>query len=569
LYAILGALDSEPRMTTATDGSDLRTRVEGAVRRGPAPDPGPPPSGTRARDPVSPVSPPSDREPPPSDEDQSDLSSFASLPSLESLLREEQTELRPGAWLDRYEILCPVARGGMGNVWIARMRGKYGFERLVALKTILADRSQEPRVKRMFLDEARIASHVDHVNVARILDLGEQSGLLYLTMEWVEGDSLSRLQRVVQGKGGEISPGVALRVVADACSGIHAVHDLRDHDGADLGVVHRDVSPQNILLGVDGVAKVIDFGIAKARHRLSGETSDGVLKGKLLYMAPEQAVGRETDRRADVYSLGAVLYTLLAGKPPYQGTNDAATFGFLTSGLPPQKLPSHIPAAVAEVVLKALAPLEKRYATAAALRLAIERAMLVSSLSTEREEVCAYLKAHLGARIAARKGLIERAIAVSKANEKRLERRGSDGPPPWETRHAPPAIAPVSRPAWRRWLLRGAAPAAVLIGGVLSTMIVGRARMAAVVPSDVSSESAHAASAANPISDRSAPEGAGPEQSAPAPAPTVYAPAPASSSGPPKRRVPPGPRRATSSECSPPYVLDPSGVRRYKRACFR
>jgi eukaryotic-like serine/threonine-protein kinase len=553
-------------MTTATDRSDLRTMVEGAVRRAPVPDQVPPPSGTRARNSVSP---PSDGDSPPSDEDQSDVSSFASLPSLESLLREEQTELRPGAWLDRYEILCPVARGGMGNVWIARMRGKYGFEKLVALKTILADRSQEPRVKRMFLDEARIASHVDHVNVARILDLGEQSGLLYLTMEWVEGDSLSRLQRVVQGKGGEVSPGVALRVVADACSGIHAVHDLRDHDGADLGVVHRDVSPQNILLGVDGVAKVIDFGIAKARHRLSGETSEGVLKGKLLYMAPEQAVGGEIDRRADVYSLGAVLYTLLAGKPPYQGTNDAATFGFLTCGLPPQKLPSRIPAPVAEVVLKALAPLGKRYATAAALRLAIEEAMLASSLSTEHEEVSAYLKTHLGARIAARKGLIEQAIAISKANEKLLARVGPDGPTPRQTRRAPPAIASASHPSWRRWLLRGAAPAAVLVGGVLSTMVIERTRMGAMTPSDVSSASAHAAVAANPISDRPPPEAAGPERSTSAPAPPVSVAAPASSSGPPKRRVPPSPRRATSSECSPPYVLDSSGLRRYKRACFR
>jgi eukaryotic-like serine/threonine-protein kinase len=554
-------------MTTATDRSDLMTMVEGAFRRAHAPDQGPPPSGTRARDSVSL---PSDADSPPSDEDRSDVSSFASLPSLESLLREEQTELRPGAWLDRYEILCPVARGGMGNVWIARMRGKYGFEKLVALKTILADRSQEPRVKRMFLDEARIASHVDHVNVARILDLGEQSGLLYLTMEWVEGDSLSRLQRVVQGKGREVSPGVALRVVADACSGIQAVHDLRDHDGADLGVVHRDVSPQNILLGVDGVAKVIDFGIAKARHRLSGETSEGVLKGKLLYMAPEQAVGGEIDRRADVYSLGAVLYTLLAGKPPYQGTNDAATFGFLTCGLPPQKLPSHIPAPVAEVVLKALAPLEKRYATAAALRRAIEGAMLASSLSTEREEVSSYLRTHLGARIAARKGLIEQAIAVSKANEKPLERVGPDGPTPWETRHAPPANVPGPHPSWRRWLLRGAAPAALLVGGVLSTMVVERTRMGAVTPSDVSSASAHAAVAANPISDRPPPpEAAGPERSAPAPAPAVYVAAPAWSSSPPKHRLPPSPRRATSSECSPPYVLDSSGLRRYKRACFR
>ncbi|MGH7281164.1 MAG: serine/threonine protein kinase, partial [Polyangiaceae bacterium] len=238
--------------------------------------------------------------------------------------------LEPGSRLDRYELLCPIAHGGMALVWLARLVGKHGFEKLVAIKTILPEFAADTRFQQMFLDEARIASGIEHVNVAQILDLGEQHDILYIVMEWVDGDSLSKLHRAVERRGERIPLGILLRIVADACGGLHTAHDLTDKTGRALGVVHRDVSPQNILVSSKGNAKLIDFGIAKALVRLSGETNAGLLKGKIQYMAPEQAMGRPLDRRADVWAAGACLYYLLSGVPPFDGENQLATLHLLT-----------------------------------------------------------------------------------------------------------------------------------------------------------------------------------------------------------------------------------------------
>ena len=158
--------------------------------------------------------------------------------------------LAPGSRLDRYELLYPLAQGGMGSVWGARMRGKHGFEKLVALKTILPQHAADPRVRQMFLDEARIASRIDHENVARILDLGEERDVLYLVMEWVDGDSLANLEHAARRAKTPLPVGLAVHLVAGVCAGLHAAHELTDARGARLGVVHRDVSPQNVLVSV-------------------------------------------------------------------------------------------------------------------------------------------------------------------------------------------------------------------------------------------------------------------------------------------------------------------------------
>src|SRR5262249_6532400 len=149
----------------------------------------------------------------------------------------------------------------------------------------------------MFCDEARIASRIEHANVAQILDVGEHHEMTYLVMEYVDGDALSSIHRALKKHNMRIPQGIVLRVMADACGALHAAHELRDAEGALLSVVHRDVSPQNVLVSTKGVAKVIDFGIAKARDRVGGDTSTGQVKGKVRYMAPEQAMGRSIDRR--------------------------------------------------------------------------------------------------------------------------------------------------------------------------------------------------------------------------------------------------------------------------------
>ena len=235
------------------------------------------------------------------------------LPSDE--LVEEPSDygsMQPGTRLGRYELLVPIARGGMARVWAARMNGQRGFQKLVALKTILPHLAEEPEFERMFLDEARIASGVHHPNVCEIYELGEEQRTLYLAMEWVSGDSLARVLRA-SGKTEAIDPRVIARVIADACAGLHAAHELTDEDGRALGVVHRDLSPHNILLTADGTAKVADFGVAKALGQLHEATSAGQLKGKIAYMAPEQVTGAGIDRRSDVFSLGCVLYEATTG----------------------------------------------------------------------------------------------------------------------------------------------------------------------------------------------------------------------------------------------------------------
>src|ERR1019366_4862208 len=291
---------------------------------------------------------------------------------LMSLAPPEPSQLAPGYKLDRYELICPIAEGGMASVWIGRQTGKHGFQKLVAIKTILPKFAADPRFEQMFVDEARIASRIEHANVTQILDVGEQHDVTYLVMEYIDGDALSKLNRAAKKKGGAIPPGVVLRVMADVCGGLHAAHELLGADGQTMGVVHRDVSPQNVLVSTKGVAKLIDFGIAKARDRLAGDTKAPTLKGKVQYMAPEQALGRPVDRRADVWAVGAVLYHLLSGKPPFEAENEIQTLFVLSSGRPPPPMRSAHPA-VAAVVRRALSHVrEQRFATAAEMQQALE-----------------------------------------------------------------------------------------------------------------------------------------------------------------------------------------------------
>jgi serine/threonine protein kinase len=252
--------------------------------------------------------------------------------------------LVPGYRLDdRYELLYPYAQGGMATVWAARISGKHGFEKIVAVKTILPHLSREESFRTMFLDEARIAARIRHPNVADIDDLGEQAGTLYMVLEWVDGDSLARLHDTALRAREPFPLPILLRLLADTCAGLHAAHELRDETGHLLGVVHRDVSPQNVLVTTGGAVKVIDFGIAKAVDRLSEQTKTGYVKGKVEYVAPEQVMRRRVDRRADVWAIGTILYQYLAGRLPFEAEGELATLRLLTSGRPPRPLPPTVP----------------------------------------------------------------------------------------------------------------------------------------------------------------------------------------------------------------------------------
>jgi serine/threonine-protein kinase len=309
----------------------------------------------------------------------------------------------------------------MASVWVARQRGKHGFEKLVAIKTILPKFAADIRFQEMFLDEARIAARIEHINVAHILDLGEENEILYLVMEYVDGDAVSKLNRACQKKGVKIPTGVVMRILADTCAGLHEAHELKDPTGKLLEIVHRDVSPHNVLVSTKGIAKLIDFGIAKARSRVGTDTNSGVLKGKIQYMAPEQALGRPVDRRADVWAVGAIIYHLLAGKPPYEGDNQLATLHLLGSGRPPVPLPPDVHPAVGAVVRKALAHApENRYATAAELRDAIEDAMVEAMVPTTVADVAAFSAEHMAERAERRRQAVDIALAAA-AERHRIE----------------------------------------------------------------------------------------------------------------------------------------------------
>jgi serine/threonine-protein kinase len=350
--------------------------------------------------------------------------------------------LAPGYKLDRYELLCPIAEGGMASVWVARQRGKHGFEKLVAIKTILPKFASDVRFQEMFLDEARIASRIEHANVAQIFDLGEENEILYLAMEYVEGDALSKLNRACQRQGQRLPTGIILRVLSDACAGLHEAHEMKDGGGRALEIVHRDVSPHNILVSTKGTAKLIDFGIATARSRAGAETSSGVLKGKIQYMAPEQALGQRVDRRADLWAVGAVLYALLTGKPPFEGENPLATLHLLGSGRPPMPLPASIHPSISAIVRRSLSfAADHRYSTAAELRDALDRAMISAQCVTTTSDVAAFAAEYLADRIEKRRAAIDAALAAA-AERERLhppeDRRTSSmlpsfqtGSPPW------------------------------------------------------------------------------------------------------------------------------------------
>jgi serine/threonine-protein kinase len=327
--------------------------------------------------------------------------------------------LQAGDRLDRYELLCVLAQGGMGAVWLARLSGMLGFERLYALKTILPDYADDPRFRDMFLDEARLTSRIRHENVAQIIDMGEQNGFLYYAMEYVDGESLRKAQRDFAADDALVPMGCALRIVADMCAGLHAAHELCDQSGVSLEVVHRDVSPHNVLVSRNGQVKVIDFGVAKARDRLAAETSLGTLKGKVDYMPIEQAKNQKIDRRADIYAAGAVLYELLSGRAPFEtddGRNQVHTLQQILAGATPVALPANVPATVRAVVTKALAHnRDERFATAIEMSRAIEDAARGSGLAATALDVASAFEIPLRARSQKRQDAIDVALQAATA----------------------------------------------------------------------------------------------------------------------------------------------------------
>jgi serine/threonine-protein kinase len=313
--------------------------------------------------------------------------------------------------LGRYQLLVAVARGGMGQVWLARLKGARGFSKLVAVKTLLPDQRDLARLEGMLAEEARIASLIQHANVVHTMELGEHEGMLYLVMEWVDGEPLGFLLNRAGERGG-MPLGVAVALVSQVLAGLHAAHELSDDSGP-FGVVHRDVSPHNILVTYDGVAKLLDFGIAKATQQSSGDTETGEIKGKFSYMAPEQILGADVDRRCDIFAAGIVLYLLTTGRHPFKHHNTAAVIHAITTEepvAPPSTLVENYPAQLERILLKALEKdAEKRWSSAEEMRVALEQAMPEAFGDTGRTQLRQFMDRTVGDRKIARREAVRRA----------------------------------------------------------------------------------------------------------------------------------------------------------------
>ena len=297
----------------------------------------------------------------------------------------------------------------MGTVWLARVRGYQGFEKLFAVKTLLPQFANDESFRAMFVDEARIVSQIRHGNVVGVEHLGDHQGTIYLALEWVQGDSWSALIQACH-RANKLPSDVMLRIAAGACAGLHAAHELRSEDGALLNVVHRDVSPQNILIAEAGTTKLIDFGIAKSLGRSSEKTQAGLIKAKLEYASPEQVNFGGVDRRADLWGLGVILHYVFAGFLPFEAASDVRLIMAISEGtLKPMS--RQVPRAVADVVQKALqVDPAARFQTAAEMRSAIEACI---GSPTPPETVAACLRELLGDPLAARRRDLRQAIEES------------------------------------------------------------------------------------------------------------------------------------------------------------
>lgn len=320
----------------------------------------------------------------------------------------------PDRHVGPYELVGKIATGGMGVVYLCRHAGYGGFRRLMALKVMHPHLIQQPQFLGMFVDEARLAGRLHHPNAVAILDMQRSTRGPYVVMEYVEGCTLGQL---LGRSRTQRSPRLLIPILIDVLSGLHAAHRVEADDGTLLGLVHRDVSPSNILTGVDGVARVIDFGIAKARARLT-DTPTGTCKGKFSYAAPEQVTGGECDARTDVFAAGVVLWNALTGKPLFRGATDAATINnVLQRAIPaPSTVGLRPPECLDEVCLRALQrEPSARFQSAAEMADALRAVASRHGLLGTPTEVSRWVTSCFGPELEARRRVIRASLSPTSA----------------------------------------------------------------------------------------------------------------------------------------------------------
>jgi tRNA A-37 threonylcarbamoyl transferase component Bud32 len=484
--------------------------------------------------------------------------------SRRQAMRRSLFDLKIGEAFGRYELLVPVAEGGMSQVWAARLRGTRGFRKLVAIKTLIAD-CEQSRLERMLLAEARLASQIQHPNVAQYLDLGERDGVLFVVMEWIDGEPLASLMRDATRLGG-IPLAIGVQIVAQVCRGLHAAHELHDDDGEPLGLVHCDVSPPNLMISTLGSVKLIDFGISKATRGAPRVSRDAIVAGKLGFMAPEQARGERFDRRADLFSLGIVLYLVATGRHPFGEGPPTERLNRIVHAapiLPPSCANPQIPTALERVMLRALAhDRAARYQSAAEFLCGLRAAM--PELAHEFV-VGEFVECVCADSIAARRALIGNALRVAGEWEDAAAERTLESVPPagpvrkvedptlqFTPTEAPSfsdiAVVPSVRPRRIRWW--SVAVLSACLGLVASVLHLSRSLHAPALP-----PSTDAAAVYLPVSpySRPAPNHGAAGSSSPLPEPPPAASGVAPSQEPTAAPVTPklNARCAGSGRCAP------------------
>jgi eukaryotic-like serine/threonine-protein kinase len=467
--------------------------------------------------------------------------------------------------LGRYALFDGLAAGGMASVHIGRLLGPVGFARTVAIKRMHQHLAKDPAFVSMFVDEARLAARIRHPNVVSILDVVASEGELFLVMELVNGESLAQLLRVARSRGELLRPDVVAGILVGALHGLQAAHDATSELGEPLEVVHRDVSPQNILVGIDGVSRMLDFGIAKAVGRLQETTSNNDLKGKVAYLAPEQLEGTAA-RTTDVYAASVVLWEALAGRRLFQGESDGQVLHQIIRGCdtPPS---AHVPSlarALDDVTMRGLSvDPAKRFPTAKEMARALEAATPIATASSIGDWVEATAGDMLKKR-AARVAAIEGSSSSSPYTP-----TATPAAPLKDLSLVPASATPSSLGPGRRIVWGAGAGALVLVAAIGVTV----ARRPAT-PLDATGSRSSAPilpppeTAAVPSPRVAETSEAGVSAPALAAAPL----APVASSRPRGKHVvtepPAAPSASASTTCTPPWYFDARGARVFKSECL-
>ncbi|MFL5077622.1 MAG: protein kinase domain-containing protein, partial [Microvirga sp.] len=455
------------------------------------------------------------------------------LPSLAEIASAGEAD-QGGERFGQYTLLEKIAAGGMAEVWKARMRGVEGFQKTVAIKKILSHMTDNSEFVGMFIDEAKLAAQLSHPNIVHIYDLGKIGRDYYIAMEFVDGKDLRSLMNAARRKGVRMPLGLALFIAARLASALDYAHRKRDFEDREMGLVHRDVSPQNVLLSSEGDVKLCDFGIAKAVSK-AGQTQMGALKGKLQYMSPEQAWGRAVDARSDLFSLGAVLYEMLTGERLFTGDTEISVLESVRQGQirSTRQTDPSIPVEVDEIVARALAyDPSSRFASAGEMKQRIESVLHSLGLSADPTDLAAWVHNVLEEEPSSGDWSVPAyppAAQAAPEPEPEMAYPVPEWPAPPEPafepeRHQEPVVAAVapmgevhvgeSAPRSRKFLY--AAIAALILGAILTWLLVLRRPAANRTPAETPSPAAQAPKRPAPVPAAAAAATPAPAAAAPA-----------------------------------------------------